>query len=107
MTIRFDLYRRLEAAQPLEDLDRGFLAEVSDPLWLLGRQWELGEHQGEDASSPVKVLFYEHPDPIDAHDDNPDMDPRLVPPEAIVESEPDDWWTPGRRIRLGITAGAT
>jgi hypothetical protein len=28
-------------------------ARVADPLWLLGRQWQLGELQGEDAGSPI------------------------------------------------------
>src|SRR4051812_28649653 len=28
-------------------------ARIADPLWLLGRQWQLGEFQGEDAGSPV------------------------------------------------------
>jgi hypothetical protein len=107
MPAHFDLYHRLEPRRPLEDLDRGFLAEVGDPLWFLGRQWQLGEHQGEDASSPVKVHFYEHSDPIDPHDGNPAMTPGLVPPEAIVESESDDWWTPGRRIRFGVAASDT
>ena len=32
--------------------------------------------------------------------------PRKVPPEAIVESEPEDWWTPGRRIQLGASFAA-
>jgi hypothetical protein len=32
------------------------------------------------------------------------MDPRVIPAEAIIESEPDDWWTPGRRVRIGLAA---
>jgi hypothetical protein len=40
-----------------DDLDRGLgvglRAEVADALWLLGRQWVVGELQGEDAGSPV------------------------------------------------------
>jgi hypothetical protein len=30
-------------------------AQVRDPLWLLGRQWQLGEFQGEDAGTPVSA----------------------------------------------------
>jgi hypothetical protein len=30
-------------------------AQVRDPLWLLGRQWQLGEFQGEDAGTPVRA----------------------------------------------------
>ena len=28
-------------------------ARVFDPLWLMARQWQVGEFQGEDAGSPV------------------------------------------------------
>ena len=30
-------------------------ARVFDPLWLLSRQWQLGEFQGEDAATPVNA----------------------------------------------------
>jgi hypothetical protein len=35
------------------DLDEGVAARIADPLWLLGRQWQMGELSGEDAASPV------------------------------------------------------
>jgi len=55
MPLIVDAVRRLEAEPALADLARGFRAEIADPVWFLGRQWQLGEHQGEDASSPVLV----------------------------------------------------
>lgn len=33
----------------------GLRAEVRDPLWLLSRQWQVSEFEGEDAGSPVRV----------------------------------------------------
>jgi hypothetical protein len=30
-------------------------ARISDPLWLMARQWQFGEFQGEDCGSPVKA----------------------------------------------------
>ncbi|MCB0252371.1 MAG: hypothetical protein KDI55_01440 [Anaerolineae bacterium] len=99
----YELYRRLESIQPFGDLERGFRAEVHDPVWFLGRQWQMGEHHGEDASSPVEVRYALDQIPLLPFDGNPELDPQVVPPEAIVESEPDDWWTPGRRVRLGKT----
>ena len=51
----WEQYRRLEPMPPYTDVQRGFAAEVADPLWMLGRQWQVGEHAGEDASSPVLV----------------------------------------------------
>lgn len=83
------------------DLSRGFTAEVADPLWLLGRQWQLGEHRGEDASSPVRVTYRARLTPVDPIGGQPHLDPTTMPAEAIVESEPGDSWTPGRRITAG------
>ncbi|MFZ5480953.1 MAG: hypothetical protein ACOZNI_29600 [Myxococcota bacterium] len=37
------------------DLAPGLSAALADPLWLLARQWQLGELRGEDAASPVRV----------------------------------------------------
>ena len=40
---------------PQKDLALGIAAEIADPLWLMGRQWQMGEWQGEDAGSPVSA----------------------------------------------------
>lgn len=96
-----DIVDRLEADSRLTDLARGFRAETADPAWFLGRQWQLGEHQGEDASSPTGVRYSARLTPIDPVAGQPGLDPRRVPAEAVVESEPADFWTAGRRIRIG------
>src|SRR3954467_5020451 len=46
---------RAEPRTTSGDLEAGIAARVSDPLWLLGRQWQLGELLGEDAGSPVSI----------------------------------------------------
>ena len=46
---------RTEARGTSGDLASGLACRVADPLWLLGRQWQIGELQGEDAGSPVGV----------------------------------------------------
>jgi hypothetical protein len=46
---------RTESRTTSADLAAGIAARVSDPLWLLGRQWQLGELLGEDAGSPVSI----------------------------------------------------
>lgn len=86
------------------DSDEGLRAKVADPLWFLCRQWQLGELQGEDASSPVAVRCAPRHVPIGYERERPDLDPTLIPAEALLEAEPGDWWTIGRRIRLGRTA---
>ncbi len=42
-----------QTGQPALDLEEGVAARLADPLWLLGRQWQMGELTGEDAASPV------------------------------------------------------
>ncbi len=106
MSQRFDLARRVEPRQPSGDLGDGFSARLGDPLWLLGRQWQLGEHQGENASSPVAVDFRVASARLKPPRTRPGVNPTVVPTESIVEGEPEDWWTPARRIRIGRAAAA-
>ncbi|WP_435345347.1 hypothetical protein [Haloarchaeobius sp. HRN-SO-5] len=46
-------WTRLEPRTRDSQVDRPLRAEVHDPAWLLCRQWQVGEFQGEDAGSPV------------------------------------------------------
>lgn len=101
MALIVDAVHRLEADRLQTDLARGFSAEVADPLWLLGRQWQMGEHHGEDASSPVRVTYRARLTRVDPLTGQPHLDPTTTPAEAIVESEPGDSWTPGRRVAAG------
>lgn len=48
-------WNRLEGRARKDDFARSLKAEVRDPLWMLTRQWQLGEFDGEDAASPVKA----------------------------------------------------
>jgi hypothetical protein len=47
------LWNRLEGQPRTEKFDRALRAEVRDALWMLARQWQLGEFQGDDAGSPI------------------------------------------------------
>ena len=44
---------RLEPQPSADDVDSGIAARVHDPLWLLARQWQVGEFQAEDGGTPV------------------------------------------------------
>jgi hypothetical protein len=46
-------WNRLEARPRTVSLDRALRAEVRDPLWMLTKQWQMGEFRGSDAGSPV------------------------------------------------------
>jgi hypothetical protein len=47
------LYNRLEGRARAHDFSRSLKAEVRDPLWLISRQWQMGEFLGDDAASPI------------------------------------------------------
>ncbi|HEY2673166.1 MAG TPA: hypothetical protein VGJ07_22750 [Rugosimonospora sp.] len=51
------VWNRLEGRPRTTDFDRALRAEVRDPLWLLTRQWQLGEFRGADAGSPVTAMY--------------------------------------------------
>ncbi len=36
---------------------RSLQAQVRDPLWMLARQWQVGEFRGDDAGSPIQATF--------------------------------------------------
>lgn len=46
-------YNRLESTPRTTNFDRSLKAEVRDAMWMLTRQWQFGEFQGEDAASAV------------------------------------------------------
>jgi hypothetical protein len=47
------IWNRLEGRPRADNFDRALRAEVRDPLWMLTRQWQMGEFQGDDAGSPI------------------------------------------------------
>jgi hypothetical protein len=115
MPVNFDIHHRLEPRPSHHaDLQRGFMAEIADPAWFLGRQWQMGEHQGEDAASPVLVRVKYARRPLQPPAGRPTelpghaavedgtAGPAITPAEAIIEGEAEDWWTLGRRIRIGL-----
>jgi hypothetical protein len=46
-------WNRLEARPRTPSFDRALRAEMRDPLWMLTKQWQMGEFRGADAGSPV------------------------------------------------------
>ena len=47
------LWNRLEGRPRSDSFERALRAEVRDPLWMLCRQWQMGEFRGDDAGSPI------------------------------------------------------
>jgi hypothetical protein len=44
---------RVEGSSHDDELDSGVEARIADPLWMLARQWQVGELGGDDAGSPA------------------------------------------------------
>jgi hypothetical protein len=96
------LWNRLEGRARKEDFDRSLRAEIRDPLWMLTRQWQVGEFKGEDAGSAAKARVQVNTGRIDrfaVKSENPEATggeewlPAVgydtgMPLEAQVEREP-------------------
>jgi hypothetical protein len=77
--------------------EAGYAARVHDPLWLLARQWQVGEFQGEDAGTPIvarwrarvapMTRFVAGPIPINTQLDAPRFEAAAVPLETLVERQ--------------------
>lgn len=95
-------WHRLEPRVRGADPAAGLRAEVHDPLWFLGRQWQFGELLGEDAAFPVSVRVATSEHPLTrfrpASGEPVDYDPVSVPLEPRVEQEPEV--SPSLRERL-------
>ncbi len=84
-------FNRVENRPRTLDFSRSLRAEVRDPLWMLTRQWQFGEFQGEDAASCVTARIAFHHEPIDRlafHDQKAfEFKSDTVPLETRVERE--------------------
>ncbi|MBN2351390.1 MAG: hypothetical protein JXD23_02395 [Spirochaetales bacterium] len=54
---KYSFWKRLEPRAREDNFMRSLQACVRDPLWMLTRQWQLGEMKAEDAGSPVNVTY--------------------------------------------------
>ncbi len=57
-------WTRIEGSGVSADLTPGLSARVADPLWMLARQWQVGELTGEDAASPLLLGAEIHHQPL-------------------------------------------
>src|SRR5947199_6949551 len=84
-------YNRLEACPRTLDFTRNLSAEIRDPLWMLTRQWQFGEFEGEDAASPVTCRIAYHHERMDRvafpKEQTFEFDPTFIPLETKIEQE--------------------
>jgi hypothetical protein len=50
-------WSKLEPLPTSDDVGEALQARVADPLWMLARQWQFNEFQGEDAGSPIAAVL--------------------------------------------------
>lgn len=103
-------WTRLEPYTRLDDIDAGLQARLHDPLWLLARQWQTGEFQGEDGGTPVQARVQMNRAPLGRFQSRPGRasEPYRaeLPLEALVEREPVQVPAdPQRDLRLAAEAG--
>ena len=82
------LWNRVEGRPRTVNFERALRAEVRDALWMLSRQWQVGEFRGEDAGSPVCAKAHvatTQPDALRPGDAAPQPFDEAVPLEAQVE----------------------
>ncbi|OQW61748.1 MAG: hypothetical protein BVN28_06575 [Nitrospira sp. ST-bin4] len=83
-------YNRLESRPRTHDFTRSLRAEVRDAMWLLTRQWQLGELTAEDAGSPIDARLVTRKltvDRVKLGDGSPVPYDDTVPLEASIERE--------------------
>jgi hypothetical protein len=84
-------WNRLEGRPRTHTFDRALKAEVRDALWMLTRQWQMGEFQGDDAGSPVLARACIDISPITRYQAGSDPAEQLDldrPLESTVEGRP-------------------
>ena len=109
-------WTRLEPQSVSGDPAPGITARLHDPLWLIGRQWQMGEFRGEDCGTPVSVRLRATAQPLAAlRPGDPDRDNAAIPldPDSVFEPaiEMEPWAPPCLRDRaeaaLALVAALT
>ncbi len=84
-------WNRLEGRPRTVDFKRAMRAEVRDALWMLCKQWQMGEFVGDDAGSPAFARLHMHTTRLQQYQpDSHDAEPLRydVPLEMTVERRP-------------------
>ena len=101
------VWNRLEGRPRAADFDRALKAEVRDALWMLTKQWQMGEFFADDAGSPIfakvrmrtsQVTKYQAAgSPTESLDSS-------IPLETKVEQRIVEWVSNGQKMRFDLRA---
>lgn len=98
-------WNRLEGRPRAHQFDRALRAEMADPLWMLSRQWQMGEFEGDDAGSPVLARICSRTSALDrfqAGTAAPEPLSTALPLETQVERRPIAWQAGALRLALDL-----
>lgn len=83
------MWDRVEPNSTDETLLEGMQARIADPLWMLARQWQMGEFDGEDAATPMRVIALTQSmkmSHFQTRDSGPQPLPEATPLEPVIEA---------------------
>lgn len=99
------LWNRLEGRPRTTNFERAMKAEVRDALWMLSKQWQIGEFIGDDAGSPVLARAHLRTTRLTKYrggDAGSEAFDESVPLEAKVEAQPLQLERRGRPASLDV-----
>ncbi len=100
-------WNRLEGRPRRADFDRALKAEVRDALWMLTKQWQIGEFQADDAGSPVVTKVRVRTAPVTKYKPaaaaTEAFEPN-VPLEVKVEQRKLRWAWNGQQMQFDLRA---
>lgn len=98
-------WNRLEGRPRTPSFERALQAEVRDALWMLTKQWQMGEFRGSDAGSPVFTRLLMQTTRLTKYrpaGGNAELFDTAIPLETKVESRPVPMHRQGRIMSLDI-----
>lgn len=99
------VWNRLEGRPRTQTFDRALKAEIRDALWMITRQWQMGEYLGDDAGSPVFARLHLATTELTQYRPNShpaEPFPQNIPLEAMVERRPLPFVLGGQPIGLDL-----
>lgn len=98
-------WNRLEGRPRSQSFERALQAEVRDALWMLTKQWQMGEFHGSDAGSPVFAMMLMQTTRLtkyQAASGSAELFDYSIPLETKVERRPVPLRRKGRVISLDL-----
>jgi hypothetical protein len=99
------LWNRLEGRPRTVNFDRALKAEIADALWMISKQWQMGEFIGDDAGSPVLAKALLETTRLAKYQAGSEPAVTMeaeVPLEVTVENRPIAFERAGKKISLDI-----